>query len=68
MTRQRLRNLCDDFDRMWNAPNTMHLDGPTIAVHADAVGARLLLHHGGTTQAIELDRQQADDLAAALSG
>lgn len=68
MTRQPLPNRRDDFDRMWNAPNTMHLDGPTIAIHADAEGARLLLHHGGTTQAIKLDRQQADDLAAALRG
>lgn len=58
----------DEFTRMWNAPNTMHLICPTIAVQGYADGARLLFHHGGTTQAIELDRQQADDLAAALRG
>lgn len=59
-------NRTDEFALMWNAPNTMHLVGPTIAVQGDADGARLILHHGGTTQAIELDRQQADDLAHAL--
>lgn len=58
----------DEFTRMWDAPNTMRLINPTIAVQGDADGARLILHHGGTTQAIELDRRQADDLAAALRG
>ena len=62
-----MSHTIDEFTRMWNAPNTMHLIGTTIAVCGDAEGAKLLLHHGGTTQAIELDRQQADDLAAALT-
>lgn len=55
-----------EFAHLWNAPNTMHLVGTTIAVLADLEGAKLILHHGGITQAIELDRQQADDLAQAL--
>ena len=59
-------NTEEEFNRAWNAPNTMRMKHPTIAVLAGPDGARILLHHGGTTQAIEISRVDADDLARAL--
>ena len=57
----------EEFDAMWNAPNTLRIKRQTMAVQRGPDGGlRIILRHGGDTLAFEFDRADTDKLRGAL--
>ena len=52
----------EEFERAWNAPNTLHITAQTLLVMPGPDGLRMILHHGGQTLAMEFTQAEARDL------
>ena len=56
----------EEFNRLWDAPNTLHLERQTMAVLSGPDGLKMILHHGGQTLAFKFGPEEAKDLREAL--
>jgi hypothetical protein len=61
-----MSHTAEDFDAMWNAPNTLRIEDQIMAISPGPDGIRMILRHGGQTLAFGFDPADTEKLREAL--